>query len=312
MARRRNPVVTACVTGASLAFIHLTRILPISVCRMLGRGIGRVAYTCVPRVRRVALSNLDHAYGDSLSTREKRRIALDAARNMGMVAALFSHIPRLREGDISRFVRVEGLEHIDRERGGFMVGGHYGNWEWMAPAACRAGLRAAEVVRPLDSARLNAVIDRIRRSSGAVTLPKDNAGTEIRKYLRDGYIVGVLIDQSPRENGVPVTFFNQPCWATVAPAMIALRTKMPIHPVVMIPEDDGRYTLRFYPAVTFERTGDLRTDLVAITQRCQDVMEEVIREKPGPWLWMHRRWKPRERLQREWDAKSARNAGASE
>ncbi|HEX6897553.1 MAG TPA: lipid A biosynthesis acyltransferase, partial [Bryobacteraceae bacterium] len=52
-------------------------------------------------------------------------------------------------------------------------------------------------------------------------------------------------------------------------------------------EKEHRYVLRFYPPVPI--TGDV----TAVTQRLHARLEEVIREAPGQWLWIHRRWKTR-------------------
>jgi KDO2-lipid IV(A) lauroyltransferase len=45
--------------------------------------------------------------------------------------------------------------------------------------------------------------------------------------------------------------------------------------------------LRFYPPLAM--TGDALRD----TQTLQSKLEEVIREYPDQWLWIHRRWKTR-------------------
>lgn len=283
-------------------------LLPLPVCRAVGRAIGLVAYALVPRVRRVTLDNLRKAYGDALTEREVRAIARGAAINVGIVAAEFAHLPRLTPENIARWVTIEGAEHLNRERPGFMLAAHLGNWEWMATILKDLGFNVAEVVRPLDAPALNAYVDRIRTSRGVRTIDKTGGGQEMLRLLKEGWIAGVLADQSPRESAVPVTFFGRPCWATAAPAMVALRQKMPIVVVTMTRDTTGHYTLRVSPPVSLERTGDFRADLVAISQRCQDLLEEQIRAFPDQWLWLHRRWKARPRLEQEWANKAVQRS----
>ena len=100
-----------------------------------------------------------------------------------------------------------------------------------------------------------------------------------------------------------MTFFGVNTWGTIGPAMLALRTGAPIYPASVIRARDGTYKLHVHPPILATREGAFRDDLVRITQRCQDSIEAMIRAHPGQWLWFHRRWKPRPRLEREWSDK---------
>ncbi|MBI5091574.1 MAG: hypothetical protein HZB26_03920 [Candidatus Hydrogenedentes bacterium] len=310
MARRRNPVAQWAVAWICVAFAKFTELLPLAACRLLGRFLGRLAYYIVPRIRTVGMANLDLAYGETLNRAEKRRILKGAAENVGIVAAEFSKIPKLHGDFLKRYVTVTGLELIDFDRGGMLISGHCGNWEWMAPACHGSGYRVAEVVRPLDHPRFNALVNGTRTAGLDKTIPKESAGPEMIRMLQEGWLVGVLVDQSPRVSGVPVNFFGAPCWATVAPVMAAVRARVPVYGISLTRDAHGHYTLSVRTKIEVKRSNDPQRDLVEYSQRCQDFVESVIREYPEQWLWLHRRWKPRPRLEREWQKKSERQTKA--
>jgi len=303
MGRRRNGFIEWVVASACVSFGAVTAHLPMPVCAAIGRFVGSLAYCVVPRTRKVALANLDLAYGDTLTRAEKARIARESIQNACIVGAQLTHIRKLHGAFFDKYVRVIGLDHVDLEKGLIVFGCHIGNWEWIAPTMRRHTSETWEVVRPLDNSRLNTFIDRARRANGIITLPKSGAGRAMARVVRRGGFMGLLVDQSPRENGVPVTFFGQPCWGTVGAAMLAARTRAPLHPISVVRQPGGTYVLEIEPALELADTGNLRQDLAVNAQKCQDAVEAQIRKHPEQWLWMHRRWKARPRLEREWEAR---------
>ena len=62
-------------------------------------------------------------------------------------------------------------------------------------------------------------------------------------------------------------------------------------PGYLTPKPDGRYTVKFLPPVDLSRTGDTNRDIAVNTHRLNGILEGIIREQPGTWLWGHKRWK---------------------
>ena len=306
MPRRTGYFARVASAWFTVFYLWITWYTPLSLNRAVAVPVGRLLARLVPRVRRVAMDNLERAYGDSLTRLQKEQVYQGVLTNLSIVAAEFSQTgPIARRKDM---VSVVGAENLHKGQGYLCIGAHMGNWELMAPfMATACGYKVAEVVRPFDHPAVDRIIDRTRTLGNIVTIPKDRAGGEIIRYLKEGYLVGILVDQSPRDNGVPVSFFGAPCWATVAPVMIALRARVPVVPVALTRKPDRRYVLRFYPPIEMARTGDFRGDLVRNTQLCQDAIERMIRDTPDQWLWLHRRWKERPRLAEEWEHRIARD-----
>ena len=300
MPRRRNSPVRWLLAILTIAFAQLMGVLPLGAARLVGRSLATLALYTVPRVRRVGLANLDLAYGDTLTPAQKRVILRQAVHNLGVVAAEFPRIGQLHGPFLDKHVTLKGIEHLPAQGGCIIIAAHHGNWEWMAPIMTTTGRPALEVVRPLDDPRLNAFIDRTRRSGNVETLPKTNAGAAILRLLKEGSAAGILVDQSPRDNGAPARFFGQPCWATVGAAVLAVRARVPVIPVSMTRQADGRYLFEVEPELELVRTGRPSANIAQNAQRCQDAIEAIVRRTPGQWLWLHRRWKSRDRLEREW------------
>jgi KDO2-lipid IV(A) lauroyltransferase len=269
--------------------------------------MGRLGYWVVPRIRKTGLENMDIAYGDSITRAEKTKLLKKATSHLGQLAAEFPYIPKLNLPAFEKYYRVEGLENVNREKGGFLLGAHLGNWEWMATILNLNDIKMVGVVRPLDDPRLDKTILAIRMESGIEIIPKKNASTIMFKRLKENYLTAALVDQSPRDNAVPVTFMGEQTWGTAAPAMMALRAKVPIYPMTTFRNEDGVNVLSIHPPVEWEREGKTaREQLVTITQTCQDIVEACIRQHPDQWLWMHNRFKPRPRLEKEWAEKEKR------
>lgn len=294
------------VATLTLAAIRVSAAIPFSWTKPLGNFFGLLAYYLVPRIRKIGMANLDLAYGDSMPKAEKRRILKKSAQNIATVGARFAQGPKFANYTGGPPFQTRGEELVDIKGGGVLITAHLGNWEYMGIIGKPYGMHAGGVVRPFDDPRVDAKIDAIRRSGGFETIGKDAAGSKLMKMIKEGHYVLILIDQSPRDNALPTTFFGQPCWSTFAPAMIAIRSKAPIYPVFVVEEPGGLYTMFAQPRIEWERTGDMRKDLVTITQKCQDAIEAAVRQYPEQWLWFHRRWKSRPQLDAEWNAKEER------
>ncbi|MCX8064631.1 MAG: lysophospholipid acyltransferase family protein [Candidatus Hydrogenedentes bacterium] len=289
----------------SIALLNFVRLLGFRLARRVGVVLAFLAYYLVPRVKKIGMKNLNIAFGDSFDKQRKKEILWKAVKNMCLVAVEFPYMPYLASIRYRGVADYEGIEHIEEyiegKKGAIFIGAHLGNWEMMASLMCSHGYRVVEVVRNFDDPIMDRKIDEIRNNSMIKTISKDSSSNEIIKLIKEGWFVGILVDQSPRDNAVPVKFFGRECWATMGPVFLHLRTGAPIHPVLMIRKEDGSFLLRILPALNLERTGNLRRDLLHNTQICQDAIESLVRDYPEQWLWFHDRWKPRDQLRLRWE-----------
>lgn len=248
----------------------------------------------VPRLRRVALRNLEFAMPE-ISPARRNEIAAGVYRSIARLLVAFAKFPQISKANISGWIRYEGFEHFERARaagrGVLFATAHLGNWELSAFAHGLLTGPMHVIVRPLDNPAIDRLIERRRALSGNRIIEKKDFARTLVKALHANEAVGILIDQnSSLDQGVFVDFFGVPACAGTGFAKIATRTGAAVIPgFALWSEQERRYVLRFYPPV--EITGRVDED----TARLQGVLESVIREYPDQWLWIHRRWKTRPR-----------------
>lgn len=246
----------------------------------------------LPRLRRTALRNLEMAYPGK-SPSERRAIVDEVFHSIARLLYAFARFPRMNRENISQWIRYEGLEHYQEAkkagRGVLFATAHLGNWELSAFAHGLMTEPMNVVIRPLDNPGVDRLVEERRKLSGNQLIVKWDGARAILRALHENEAVGILIDQNTSlQEGVFVNFFGTPACANTAFAKIAARTGAVVIPgFALWLEAEQRYVLRFYPPV--EISGDAAED----TRRLHAVLEGVIREFPGQWLWIHRRWKTR-------------------
>jgi KDO2-lipid IV(A) lauroyltransferase len=119
-------------------------------------------------------------------------------------------------------------------------------------------------------------------------------GFSIRKTyqtLKEKKIVAMVADQRGPKEGVKVYFFGRKAAVYTGPAALALKTGAPIICGIPIRERDFRYRMLLVEIPVNNLPENEEEKIREISQRYTNYLEEVIREHPEQWLWMHKRWK---------------------
>ncbi len=270
-------------------------LIPLWLRKALFIGLWRIFYHFSPKQRFTAVHNLLRAFPDK-SMAEIVGIAKGAYRNLAIVCAEFFDLPRMNRERLDRLLDIEGLERtrqaLEKKNGLLLVGAHFGNWELMAVASSSFLAPMNAVYRPLDNPFLDRVVRYVRSSTGNIPIPKRRAMLQMIRALSRGGIVGVLIDQNVSwKEGIFVEFFGRPACTTDGVAQMVLRGETPVMPAFMVRQHDGRYRLVIGDEIDIIRTGDWDADVKANTQQFTRIIEDMIRQYPDQWLWLHNRWK---------------------
>ena len=258
-------------------------------------GLFRLFYHFSARQRLITIHNLRCAFPEK-SADEIKTIAKGVYRTLGIVTADFFDIPSLTKDNIGDLVEVEGLENcqkaLEKNRGLLMFGAHFGNWE-LSVVTISLQLKPMVVIyRPLDSSILEDLVFWVRSSAGNIPLPKDRAMRQMLRSLKKNEILGILIDQNVAwQEGVFVDFFGRPACTTNGLALLALHTDAPVIPGYIVRLENGKYRLVIKEEMQVVHTGNEDEDILINTQNFTRVIEDMVRQHPDQWLWIHQRWK---------------------
>jgi KDO2-lipid IV(A) lauroyltransferase len=264
----------------------------------MGARIARILFAMTPKLRNIAEFNLKLAFPDW--TDAQRAAALRGmVRSLGWMAAEFARMQCYTRENIEEIIVLDGnenfLEGQRRGKGVLFLTAHMGAWELSSYAHALYGYPLHYMARPLDNARLDALVNRYRGLSGNAPIFKNESARAMLKILRGAGTIGILADQNTLpEEGAFVDFFGTPACTTTGIARIALHTGAAVVPGYAVWDEAlKKYRLRFEPPLELIRTGDAERDILENTQRFAKVTEEIIREYPEQWVWVHARWKTR-------------------
>ena len=276
------------------AFSMFLCVLPYRGLLWFASGIGFLHYTFGCSQRRRAIRQLKERLG--LDEKAAADTAKKVFRQVGRTLLEILYIPALNPQSLARLVTIENghyLRNAQAEgKGVVLVTTHFGNWEWLAARLSQAGYPMAAIAQGQPTAGVDQLLNEYRQHVGMEPFARGSVLTGALKALRKGKVLGFLIDQDARSEGIFVNFFGIPTSTPRGPALFAIRTGSPIVPVVIIRHGRG-YRILFHPPLLWDRQAPIteeETILRNLTDQVTRIMEARIREYPDHWWWFQRRW----------------------
>lgn len=274
------------------AFMALFRMIGLPAASRLGGFIGRNILCWLPPDK-IARANLLRAFPEK-SQAERDAIRRTMWDNLGRVVGEYPHLdkftPKGEDPRITYSFAPGTTSDMLKGRPLMFLSAHLANWEMMPILAQQLGFDAATVVRPPNNPYVADWVARQRRINGPDTLiAKHNAVRPMLAQLRGNRALCMLVDQKLRE-GIAVPFFGHDAMTTPAPAALALKTGARICIAANRRLARARFHVTVSPVLDFAPSGDEAEDTATLTAAITAAVEQIIRDDPGQWLWIHNRW----------------------
>lgn len=276
-----------------VGLIRLIARLPYPALMWLGRRLGGLAMRIDSARRPIAAANIALCFPE-LDARQQAELVDAHLRDIGLMLVEFALGWMGSDARLASLpVQVEGLEHVEHARargqGVLLVGGHFSHLELCGRLVSKR-IGIAGMYRRMDSAVFEWAVLRARLRYADAMFDKDDIRGTV-KFLRGGGTLWYAPDQDMRsKDSVFVPFFGVPAATITATHHLARMGQAVVIPFFhrRLPDNRG-YVLRLGAPLADVPSNDVLED----TARVNACIEQMVREAPEQYLWVHKRFKTR-------------------
>jgi lauroyl/myristoyl acyltransferase len=263
--------------------------LPLPWTFRLGQAVGFFGYLVLAKYRKLASVNVRIAFPEWTKTqvRKNGRDHFQTLTANLLCSLVLTQKPHKANSYIDISQLLATAPKIKAASSVIWVINHIGNWELfiLAPGWLQNPLWAV-IYQKLSNGFLDRHVQRSREGSGVLTIDRTEGLHRGVTVLRNGGMLGVLIDQHAGDKGVWTPFFGRLASTTPFPAVLAKKTGAALMPVSIVTSGIARWRVEvgdFIPS--------REASTAEITALINLSLEKQIRKNPSDWFWLHNRWK---------------------
>ncbi|CAN2202353.1 HtrB Lauroyl/myristoyl acyltransferase [Candidatus Nanopelagicaceae bacterium] len=166
---------------------------------------------------------------------------------------------------------------------------HAGNWDHAGAYFCGMGfplVTVAERVKP--EALFNKFLE-YRQNMGMEVLALDGRSmATLMQRARDGALIALVADRDLSRSGIDVNFFGYPARMPAGPALLAVRTGIPLVTAFVSYTPTGIHVE--FNSVEIPTQGTDSERVAYVVQSCADLFARGIASSPQDWHMLQRIW----------------------
>jgi KDO2-lipid IV(A) lauroyltransferase len=276
--------------------VCLIQAASLETCHAWSRRLARMLWHVVRLRRKIVDANLLTAFPES-TPRERAAIAMGMWEHLLLMLAEIAYAPRkIHRTNWRRHSRIPDMHVMARRlldpRPVVLISGHLGNFEMGGYMLGLHGFPTHTIARSLDNPYLDRWINEFRAATGQYMLAKDGSSREIDELLKRGGTLALLGDQHAGKAGVWIDFFGKPASTHKAVALFTLASQAPTAAVANLRSGGPlRFEMRVADLIDPTAPGFALGTVPLLSQWYTRQLEELIREAPDQYWWLHQRWR---------------------
>lgn len=270
---------------------NLVRMLPVDVASDFGAAIFKVLGP-MTSLRKLVRKNLDLAFPEK-DDAWKARVTVAQWDNLGRTFAELLMMDKISVANGR--IQVENMERLrDIAASGkpvVFISGHFANFEIMPSAILEAGIACQITYRAINNPYIDKRVRTARARYGVrLFAPKGGDGArEILAGMARGESSALMTDQK-FNRGVATPFFGRIVETAPGPAKFAQKFGTVLQPMSVQRLNKARFKVVVHDPLPVDHTGNRTRDIDTTVCKVSKFIEDVVRERPQEWFWVHKRW----------------------
>ncbi len=180
--------------------------------------------------------------------------------------------------------------HLNDNRAAVFVTAHVGAWQLTNLISLHQGLTITTVYAAESNPAMKRMFLQLRDAFGVKLLASEAGVRPLLRELADGNSIGLAMD-TRLDTGEPIPFFGRDALSNTTAARLALRSKAALIPIRAERKGNGQFCIRVYsPIENPDDMQDTAAKAKAMTTQVNQHFESWIKETPGQWMCLKRRW----------------------
>jgi Kdo2-lipid IVA lauroyltransferase/acyltransferase len=288
--RGKNDLILAAVHV--VLFVH--RFLPRKPGLAVFDILGAVAYCFPNRERTRTVEHLRSIFSGQWPEKKILASARRVYRELGKNAFDAIYFARCNKKQMEKSVLCDDLSGFRQAyalgKGVVAITAHCGCFEMLLHYFAAQGFRSFAIGKEVYDKRLDRLVTKMRSGPNIMYLYRSENPRMIIRLLKEGRLMGALIDQDTNVDGVFAHFLGKLAYTPSTPVKLAMRYDIPVFVVTAAREESGMHRIFVSERISLQKSGNETRDLVKNVEAVNGLISATILKYPTQWVWMHRRW----------------------
>ena len=230
-------------------------------------------------------------YNENLSSLDEKKIIKNMWKNYGKTFVEYIYLNKFRKNNshINLIGEKNLFQVLQDQKPVIFISGHFANFELMSMEITKHNISLATIYRPLNNFFLNPFMEYLRKKYVCKNqIKKGISGVkQAMGFINKNYSIALMIDQRVGESE-RFNLFGKQAHTTTLPAQLSIKFNLDIVPVFIKRELNDQFLIEFKEKISPKIYKNNKKE---ITEKLNQILEQMIRDNPDQWIWTHDRWK---------------------